>query len=269
MKEGNRTMRYVQFVCIDDYMRENEVLCRKGTAYDVTGYNKIRKVYRIGSARNAIMVTSDELSKHFKRIPQCIRVEFYATFETDGDFHFDVKNLKELRNIPLYDGAAIDYKQESNDYDVDHFHLVAEGPFSSCRRALKDLIEEMMVSIRVGARHHYIVKRVYELLEVFHDAASSYEGVEMSEYMGGNYDGTEITLKITEIERENEPALEDLVDQIGWIEVSNQSNPIDPTLGICGDNNGTMLKCANCDALHYDHPYVRSFKHCPSCGEVV
>jgi hypothetical protein len=99
---------------------------------------------------------------------------------------------------------------------------------------------------------------VYDLLEGFHKVVWSNNDVAMEDYMSGNYDGTFVSLSIKEIPDEDdgeEEAVVELESKTNWVETI-----------VDGD---AKLQCPNCESVHPDVPYVRSFKHCPSCGEVL
>jgi hypothetical protein len=98
---------------------------------------------------------------------------------------------------------------------------------------------------------------VYDLLEGFHEAIWNNNEVDMEDYMSGNYDGTFVSLSIKEI-----PDEEDGEEEAAVAEPESKTNWVETIVD--GD---AKLQCPHCESIHPDVPYVRSFKHCPSCGE--
>ena len=118
-----------------------------------------------------------------------MHISFFAEFITDGDFNFRQDNLNALFNTssPLYNNANIEY-----DYVVDGETITimffAEGNENNCRWALRDLLEACMCSI--DTHKHYLVKKLYDLFEYFHQHIWSDEDDIMTQELSGNYDGT-------------------------------------------------------------------------------
>jgi hypothetical protein len=199
-----------------------------------------------------------KFAEYFQKVPKNVRIEFRADFSTDGDFRFEEANLNELaqklENSSLYDDAAIQYGYDHDCEDITFF-LKAEGKNNACRYALRDLLEEMIASFRTYSGKYYLIKEVYDLLEGFHEVIWNNEDVDMEDYMSGNYDGTFVSLSIKEIPDEDgkEEAVAEPESKTNWVETI-----------VDGD---AKLQCPHCESVHPDVPYVRSFKHCPSCGE--
>lgn len=233
---------------------------QKGKTYNVLKEDKEQNVYLVKSEYGEGYVSFKDFAMHFQKIQNYVRIQFHAEFETDGDFCFEETNLKELEKSSLYGDAHIDY-HFTNDVDCEHisFVLTVEGKGDNCRYVLRDLLEEMMCSIRT--HKYWLVKEIYSKLEKFYEAIWNDKTICMYDSMSGNYDGTAMTLIIAEIEpdeigkleRKNEP-------KTGWLEIVEQDSSF-------GDV--PRLKCPHCYAVHPDESYVRGFKHCPSCGEVL
>ena len=115
---------------------------------------------------------------------------------TDGDFW--VRNANELfdKSQPLYKKAKISYHCYSTDENI-YFELHAEGDAYHCQYAARDLIQNLVVSLDVGALHYWLVKDLYEMLiGVKEKALFKGESGTWGGCMCGNYDGTNITLTI-------------------------------------------------------------------------
>lgn len=257
MKEGNSMIKF-RVLCIKDYECKGVVLWRKGCMYTLNSCDESNKAYRISLNDGERLCPYNKFSEHFEKIPTNVRLMFHADFSTDGDFHFDETRLKGLEPSPLYDGAAVNYKYDK-DWEFIEFDLVAEGKSEACRYALRDLLEEMIASFRTYPGKYYLIKDVYDLLEGFHRVIWNNNEVRMEDGMSGNYDGTFISLSITEI-----PDEEDAGEYANAIEPDPTTNWIE--IVVDGEEK---LKCPNCNEIHPDVPYVRGFKHCPSCGEVL
>lgn len=122
---------------------------------------------------------------------------FEAHFDTDGDFRFDERQVQERFKIEksLYEGAETkyDYKQDGEYIDI---CLSAEGDANACRWYFRDLIEELICSIRTSK--YWLVKDLYELLDYFHEDLWKEVNQQKENGLLGNYMGTLLTLKIEE-----------------------------------------------------------------------
>lgn len=245
-------------LCIKDYESEGVTFWRKGMFYYIKGCNDFHKAYRISLNDREQLCPYNKFSEHFEKVPTNVRLVFNANFSTDGDFHFDETNIKDLESSPLYNGASVKYNYDK-EWESISFYLRAEGKSEACRYVLRDLLEEMIASFRTHSCKYYLIKRVYDLLEGFHEVIWNNNEVDMEDYMSGNYDGTFVSLSITEI-----PDEEDADGRTNAIE----PEPTSKWIEVVVDGNA-KLKCPHCESIHPDVLYVRGFKHCPSCGEVI
>lgn len=120
---------------------------------------------------------------------------FIADFKTDGDFSF--RNFNELfdKNNSLYNGAEIEYISVCDDEDI-YIRLNTHGEPNACRWAIRDLLENMICSI--STHKYYLVGELYEKLNYFRDGLWENRTQERHTYMGGNYEGTCLTLHMRE-----------------------------------------------------------------------
>lgn len=258
-KEGNIMIEF-KVLCIKDYEYEGVTFWRKGMFYFVKGCNEFRKAYRISLNQGEQLCPYNKFSEHFEKVPTNVHLVFNADFSTDGDFHFDETRLKELDvKCSLYNGATIQYNYERDWEDI-HFCLTADGKSDACRYALRDLLEEMIASFRTYSSKYYLIKDVYDLLEGFLEAIWENNEIKREDSMGGNYDGTYVYLKIKELPDEKIQEEDDIVDH----EDALKSNWVEVVI-----DGEAKLQCPHCESVHPDVPYVRGFKHCPICGEVL
>ena len=102
-----------------------------------------------------------------------------GNFETDGDFSIRMDEMSEkFRKHIKYDDCH-SYRVSLETDDVYY---------------MRDFLEELMVSFRVGSGHHYLVPSLYNLVNnvaeaLFGDQEGAYETY------GGNYEGTELCLR--------------------------------------------------------------------------
>ena len=75
-----------------------------------------------------------------------------------------------------------------------------------CRWAARDILRNLIVHIRVSQSHYYLVKDLYELLYKAYDELMSCRNVYCNKCLSGNYEGTEVTLRVIYQEGDNDPA---------------------------------------------------------------
>lgn len=127
------------------------------------------------------------------------KVKLCVNFKTDGDFSF--RNADNLFNTndPLYDGADIYYgsTQKSESYT---FFLDAVGDENACNYAVRDLLEALVCNLSTS--RSYIIRDVYQMLipAIEQCLWSKKEIGDYSGSIGGNYEGTYISLKIVRSE---------------------------------------------------------------------
>lgn len=123
---------------------------------------------------------------------------FEAHFCTDGDFRFDESQIQERFEVEksLYKGAEIKYHYQHDGEYIDIF-LSAVGDANACRWNLRDLLEELICSIRTSK--YWLVRDLYELIDYFHqDLWNSNLNQLKDKGLSGNYSGTLLTLKTEE-----------------------------------------------------------------------
>lgn len=253
MKEGCCMTKF-RVLCIKDFVEDAIVYWRKNKFYDVIDRDDGLGGYRAKHECGEGIIYDEDFAEYFQKIPNFVHLELKAEFSTDGDFHFDDTRLKEIQDSRQYDEAKLSYTYWHDGEDI-VFHLIAEGKSDSCRYAARDLIEEMQVSFRTFSLKHYLIKDVYEMLETVYNEIWKYENVDVSDYMSGNYDGTEVRLIIREIDEPKEEPIVEEQKPTNWIPVTEYGLK--------------KLKCPRCGSTHPDSEYVRSFTHCPNCGKIL
>ena len=124
-----------------------------------------------------------------------MKVMFIADFHTDGDFGFyDFDNLFDKTSF-LYKGAEVEYLASKDDYHI-YFRLCAHGEPNPCRWAVRDLLENMICSIRT--HKYYLVGELFDLLNYFRDELWGDMNQDKESCMSGNYDGTYVALHMRE-----------------------------------------------------------------------
>ena len=110
---------------------------------------------------------------------------------TDGDYRLD--NAEEY--------GCKDDEREWGHYSGKQTYVMSED--KGCRREAVSFLEKLLCDIRVGYTHYYLIKDMYEMFEKAMRFIGNKEnyGAEYF-YMGGNYDGTELSIKITRAEEE-------------------------------------------------------------------
>jgi len=124
---------------------------------------------------------------------------FKAYFNTDGDFTFDENQIQERFRVnkSLYKDAKTTYNYRQYDEHI-NIVLTAEGDKNACRWYVRDLLEELMCSIRTSK--HYLIKDLYELFDYFHK--DLWISLNQSKQLGlsGNYSDSKVILSIEEEE---------------------------------------------------------------------
>lgn len=121
-----------------------------------------------------------------------------ANFCTDGDFWVrDIDDLFDPKNS-MYRGANIQYQfREDKDLEEFCFSLSCDGNHMACQWAARDLLEALAVSFSVDQTHYWLVKELYELVITPKETLLfGRDNVDRFWTLGGNYDGTELSLYI-------------------------------------------------------------------------
>lgn len=120
-------------------------------------------------------------------------LSFKADFQTDGDYGFYEERLSKLfyTDNPLYKGAVITYHYEHEDEFIS-VSLKAEGDEKACRYACQDLLEALICSFHTCK--YWLVKDMYEIFEYFYEDLWTDKNIHKEKCLGGNYDGTELSL---------------------------------------------------------------------------
>lgn len=155
-----------------------------------------------------LTLTEDEFDEHFRLVPNKLRVEFAVHFETDGDYTVErtdeLENLTHIKSMYARDNSVdLEYKADwDSDYEGIDFYLKAEGDSDNCLAITRELLEELMCSIRT--HRHYILINLLNKMNGMYDAMAKTKHRDLNLYdeMGGNYSGTEMTLSVTEIDEE-------------------------------------------------------------------
>lgn len=131
-----------------------------------------------------------------------MRAVLDACFVTDDDFWFDKPEgilHPEYKEKNFYPDCEVQYSfqvDEERD-DVIRFHFLAKGSDNG-RRALEDFVEGLLCHLRVGASH--LMGDIYNMLSPIIDSVVYNrfdDPVHYHGYLGGNYEGTSITVTIT------------------------------------------------------------------------
>lgn len=126
-----------------------------------------------------------------------MKIYFEAYFNTDNDFRFEESQVRDRlqRERFLYEGATTQYEYQHDDDDI-MIRLTADGDAAACRMCLRDLLEELICSIRTFK--HWLVKDLYELLNYFLEDLWKEPNQLKERGLFGNYTGTWLTLKMEE-----------------------------------------------------------------------
>ena len=133
-------------------------------------------------------------------------LRLHIHFETDGDYCVNEWDNIFDKECSLYSGEPLNYHAsiDSESYD---FTLDYEGKEAQqCRWAARDILRNLIVNIRVSPSHYYLVKDLYELLYKAYDELMSCRNVYCNKCLSGNYEGTEVTLRVIYQEGDNDPA---------------------------------------------------------------
>ena len=119
-----------------------------------------------------------------------LKIDIQWSLQTDGDYRLD--------NADLYD-AYTSYEHYSGS------KVFISSNDDNTRYEAKSFLEELLCDIRYNSSHYYIMKYILEMFENSMKFISNRDNYGFNlEYVGGNYDGTQIHIKITRIEREEE-----------------------------------------------------------------
>lgn len=123
-----------------------------------------------------------------------MRLNLKICFCTDGDFGFTNPNVPFDKTRSFYEGAEIHYRCTSLDQTI-RFSLVAIGVSTACKRAAKDLLENLICNIRTS--RYYIVDDMCKFLIPAHDVLDDLENeFEYYDTISGNYEGTFLYLDV-------------------------------------------------------------------------
>ena len=109
---------------------------------------------------------------------------------SDGDFTIDVNNFDEKFRKHLEQDICGDWI--INVETDDEFYI-------------RDFLEYLIVSWRVGSGHYWILKMLYEMTEKVKNCIWDNEERYVCESISGNYDGTELVLTKIEIDKDDTP----------------------------------------------------------------
>lgn len=125
-----------------------------------------------------------------------LRLEIH--FHTDGDFCFLGLNDLINPNSSFYNGAVSIFEVNNlTDYEEIDILLECDGDANGCRWAARDVLENLIVR-GVSVSHYYLVKYLYDLLITPKEEVLWLdEDVRYKDTIGGNYEGTILTLDIT------------------------------------------------------------------------
>lgn len=117
-------------------------------------------------------------------------------FHTDGDFWFLAKKLIDPQ-FSFYNGAVKEFRVLAEPYDEFYgITLVCEGDANGCRLAARDVIQKLICG-GISVTHYWVLKYIYELIvPPMEELLWSDEDVHHYDTIGGNYEGTHITLDI-------------------------------------------------------------------------
>ena len=116
-----------------------------------------------------------------------LKIEINWSLHTDGDYSLD--NLQEY----------IEDIVESGCYSGYRVFIMSED--KGCRREAITFLEKLLCDIRFSYTHYYIMSDMYKMFETSINFISNRDNYGSHyEYISGNYDGTEICIKISRAE---------------------------------------------------------------------
>lgn len=126
-----------------------------------------------------------------------MQLSLYIRFSTDGDYGVrQVDALFDQKSI-MYHGADIQYQYKEEEYEEIWFMLLCSGDANACRWAARDLLQALAVSFNVTQSHYWLVKRLYDfVITPSEEALWSDDDVDKRWTIGGNYEGSEVSLHI-------------------------------------------------------------------------
>lgn len=149
-----------------------------------------------------------------------MRVILDAKFCTDGDFHFEnPENLIDPHSS-FYENCDIEYIHDVDGENI-RFYLAATGSFFASL-AVRDLLESLICSLRVGRSHSYLVGDIYNILnsildEAIYNRDKSKEVTRVDRFLSGNYDGTFVHVCIINEHEEVKRTKEDIENEYNQI----------------------------------------------------
>lgn len=161
-----------------------------------------------------LTLTEEQFDEHFQVVPNKLKVEFAAHFETDGDYTVErtdeMENLTHIKSMYARDNNVhAEYKADwDSDCEGIDFHLKVEGNADNCLAITREFLEELMCSIRT--HRHYILINLLNKLNGMYEALVKTKSKDLNLYdeMSGNYSGTEMALSVSEIEENDAPTQE-------------------------------------------------------------
>jgi hypothetical protein len=105
-------------------------------------------------------------------------------FNTDGDYHLDLDDWQ----LKL-DGFDKYFLPREEGEDTYHFTMQTDDIYK-----IRDFLTNLIVIYRVGSEHYWVVKNLYDMTEQVLDAVFDDNLDEAFAEIGGNYDGTYISL---------------------------------------------------------------------------
>lgn len=176
--------------CEDRRMFGRLYRTKKEIKYEVLGDNNsdnLIKLYK--EYQKAVDNYIDELIAIEMAKPQ-LKIEIRWSLYTDGDYS--------LMNHEKYDSIHND-----EEYSGTKTFIMSED--KGCRREAISFLERLLCDIHYGYTHYYIMKSMYNMFENSMNFISNKDNYGFHyEYMGGNYDGTEINITITRVDIEEE-----------------------------------------------------------------
>ena len=132
-----------------------------------------------------------------------MKLMLHIHFETDGDYSVD--GFSEVIDIEsrMYGSEPLKYRAVEGFEEYD-FLLEYEGKGSNeCRWAARDVLQGIIVRLRVSQSHYYLVKDLYDLLQGALDELWKDENVDYNKLIYGNYQGTEVSLHVLHEENDS------------------------------------------------------------------
>ena len=195
--EEYRGYKYGSIECEEGRMFGSVYVGGKRLEYEVKGPNNSCNLIKLHEEfKKAIDERIEELIAIEMAKPQ-LKIKINWSLYTDGDYHID--------NYEKY--GCKDHEDGSEYYVGEITFVMSED--KGCRREAISILEQMLCDIRVGYNHYWLIKDMYDMFEKAMRFVSKKDNYgEESVFMGGNYDVTEIRIRITRAENEEETKCE-------------------------------------------------------------